>query len=531
MPVLRVSCPAGELRQREAALVRKFGLERAGAGSIAGELLETFDGRLVRDGGIVERRPGVQGAELVWTDLDLIGERGRVDDAPPPPIAAADLPAGPVALRLAGLLGERALLPVGRLTRRRRVWHRRDARGKVVLRVFVDEEIGFEPSAAAREVRLPAQIHVEGLRGYEAAFESARDRLTAAWGLPPESLPWATVLLREAGLRPGEDPSSLAFDLDAGAPAPQGFCRAFEALLAAIVANREGTRDALDPEFLHDLRVAIRRTRSLLSAAEGVLPEPLRARFAAEFKWLGGETGDLRDLDVWLLHFDDFVARAPRVPPADLEPLRALLRERQTEQRRRVADALESERAQVLLADWQALLRSEGWQQSAAADAGRTLRAVASDRIRAAERRVLRLGRSIDAESPDEDVHELRKRAKKLRYLLEFFGDMIQSKAARARITELKGLQDNLGTHQDRAVQIEAMQSLARELTAAPPQTLLAMGFLVERLDKDRRQMRRELTARIAAFDDEKARTSFRASLDEAARDDAVDTARQERNS
>ena len=47
--------------------------------------------------------------------------------------------------------------------------------------------------------------------------------------------------------------------------------RILVALLAAMRANEDGTRRDLDPEYLHDFRVAIRRTRSCLGQVKGVL--------------------------------------------------------------------------------------------------------------------------------------------------------------------------------------------------------------------------------------------------------------------
>lgn len=518
MSVLRLPCRPRELRARERRLVEALSLERAGACRIEGVLLESFDGRLARDGGLIERRGRDQAAELVWTDLDLVGERGRIGAAPPPPILAADLAPGPVSARLAALLGERALLPVGRLRRQRRTWHQRDQRGKLVLRVLVDHRIEFEPNAGGTPLPQPPQIQIEGLDGYEQAFARAREQAAAWIGAETDAPAWGEILLREAGLEPALDPSQRPIDLDPDLPAAEGYRRVFTAQLAVIEANQAGTRAALDTEFLHDLRVAVRRTRSLLAAASRVMPEALRARFATEFKWLGGETSALRDLDVYLLHFGDFVARAPRVASTDLEPLRVLLEHHQARERGRVAAALDSERARVLLDEWRDVLHSLGWHESTLEDAQRPLANVALEHVRRAERRVLHFGRSLDSISPDEDFHELRKRAKKLRYLLEFFGAVLDRKATRARISELKGLQDNLGEHQDRAVQGAALQEFARELSCAPPQTLLAMGFLVERLDEERRSCRAEFARRFAAYDRSGPRRRFREALEHAGR-------------
>ena len=511
--VLRLPCRSRELGGYERRLAELLDLERTSALTLEGLLLESFDGRLARDGGLIERRGDASDTELVWTDLDLIGDRGRILPAPLPPITAPDLPAGPVRDRLAAVLGDRALLPVGRLRRRRHTWERRDPRGKVILRVVCEHHVEFDPEDGEPKRPLPAQIHVEGLRGYETAFETARATIGSLPGLTVDPTPWGEVLLREAGRIPAQDPSELALDLQPDHTAVQGYCRTFAALLAVLEVNSAGAAAALDVEFLHDLRVSIRRTRVLLSASEQVLPEPLRRHVATEFKWLGGETIALRDLDVNLLHFDDFVARAPRVDASELAPLRALLEELQREERRRVAQALSSERAQTLFDSWRKLLTSESEHEGETPDAHRPLALVAVDRVRRAERRVLSLGRRIDRDTPDEQLHELRKRGKKLRYLLEFFGSALDEPATKARIVELKALQNHLGEHQDRVVQIAALRAYAQVLQHAPPACLLAMGFLVERLDEERRHCRAEFANRFAAYDEAEPRRHFRRAL------------------
>ena len=72
---------------------------------------------------------------------------------------------------------------------------------------------------------------------------------------------------------PGRRFSSPTIALDPKTPAADGFRAVLAHLAAAIELNVPGTIDDIDPEFLHDLRVAVRRTRSVLSNARRVLPD------------------------------------------------------------------------------------------------------------------------------------------------------------------------------------------------------------------------------------------------------------------
>ena len=88
--------------------------------------------------------------------------------------------------------------------------------------------------------------------------------------------------------------------------------------------NLPGTLADIDTEFLHDLRVAVRRTRSAIKLLSGVFPPEAVEHFKAEFKWLGDVTTPVRDLDVHLLGFDALTEQLA-APAEDLEPLRAFL--------------------------------------------------------------------------------------------------------------------------------------------------------------------------------------------------------------
>src|SRR5581483_1708628 len=115
-------------------------------------------------------------------------------------------------------------------------------------------------------------------------------------------------------------------------------------LLELIETNLEGTIADLDSEFLHDLRVAVRRSRAVQRELGGVFHPGELAHFRAEFRWLQQATGDARDLDVHVLEFDSMRARVPDAMRSDLDPLLAVLRGRRVKARRRLVSALRSER-------------------------------------------------------------------------------------------------------------------------------------------------------------------------------------------
>ncbi len=151
----------------------------------------------------------------------------------------------------------------------------------------------------------------------------------------------------------------------------------------------------------------------------------------------------------------------------DLDPLLGVLRARRVQAHAELVAALRSKRATDLLAAWRVVPgRPRGRvAEDDRPDAARPIGAVAGQRIRKVYRKMVRMGDAIDDASPAEDYHELRKKGKELRYLLELFGaPLFPGEVVKPMIKTLKGLQDVLGRHQDREVQVALLRSLGSEV-------------------------------------------------------------------
>ncbi|MGB8382421.1 MAG: CHAD domain-containing protein, partial [Dermatophilaceae bacterium] len=135
--------------------------------------------------------------------------------------------------------------------------------------------------------------------------------------------------------------------------------------------------------------------------------------------------------------------------------------------------------------------------------AGPTAAQLGVERLARADRRVLRRGSRITPASPAEDLHNLRKRCKELRYLLEVFTPVLDPADARRTVKELKTLQDVLGTFQDRQAQREAIYALATDMMArgdTSARTILAMGEIAARLQQDQHSSRTKYAATFERF-------------------------------
>lgn len=267
--------------------------------------------------------------------------------------------------------------------------------------------------------------------------------------------------------------------------------------------NENGVRHDIDSEFLHDYRVAVRRTRSLLHQIKGVLPERRISRFSRDFAWLGQVTSPTRDMDVYLLTFDAYKRHLPLELREDLMPLYEFLLRHKKMEHVRMVKVLETARYEKFKKDWKNFLISEPPARSTLTHAASPIVMVASQRIWHIYRKVIKLGHAIKSDSPATMLHELRKTCKKLRYMNEFFQDIYPRKRIKRLISNLKVLQDNLGEFQDLEIQQKSLHNFIQAMekeTGITDATRHAMNMLVARLEERDQQVRKEFSARFNKF-------------------------------
>jgi CHAD domain-containing protein len=462
---------------------------------------DTFDWAIYLAGGALERRGGPPLPMLVWQGLDGAAEP-LFQAAPAEPAFAADLPPGAVRTRIAGIAGIRRLLQVIVLETRLATLRLRNEDDKTVLRLRI-EEARFRDPASATEGGLSTRLVPLPVRGYEDERAAALDLLAEALGLVQAERPRLLEGLAAAGRQPADYCAKLALKLDPQARADRVAKELLRALLDVLEANVPGSRANLDSEFLHDLRVATRRTRCALGQLRGVFPDDLAARFKQGFAWVQQITGPVRDLDVYLLDFDAYLASLPPPLRPHLEHLRSFLLSHYAGEQRKLAEALDSQQFASLLLDWRDFLAAPVPQRPTPVNAARPIKPVADRRIWRLLKRVRREGRAIRPDSPPEELHELRKSCKKLRYLLELCQSLYPEEQIRAPIRQLKGLLDTLGGYQDLSVQAAHLRDLAQRMRdegQGDTDTLLAVGALIGNLLARRQDARESFGPAFADF-------------------------------
>jgi CHAD domain-containing protein len=478
-----------------------LGLHETEAEELERRFFDTPDGRLHAMGATLEVRNPVEYPmmrSLVWMRGGHVLASGRVDASFAPGFAGT-LPAGPAFDRLREVIEMRTLLPVVEVRSRLSVAAYLDSEEKTNARVMID--LPTLPDGRP----LPAVLEVRSVRGYESETDRLLAHLDARDGFDATDLSTADFARSMLGAPPFV-PSKFSVHVEVSASSAEVWVTVMQELHNAMIANFAGTVDDVDSEYLHDFRVAVRRTRSVLQEGRDVLDAGAREHFRAGFKWLGDITTPTRDADVHLLDYPHMLAALSPQYAAALAPLGELLLARQRACQTQLAIDLRSAQRAQLGAEWAEFLAGDGpWagRSTDAADADRPAREVVASRIARAHSRLVRDGRSIDAQSPPVALHDLRKDAKRLRYLLECFGSLFPAEVLAVAVRPLKSLQDVLGEFQDTEVQAHALADFGRQLDDAgsSTETILAMGGAIEQLSVRSARARREFASRFSTFD------------------------------
>ena len=205
-------------------------------------------------------------------------------------------------------------------------------------------------------------------------------------------------------------------------------------------ANQTGVLESENPEYVHQMRVAVRRLRSALRMFPQTTAEDLRSRHGAALRTLARALGTVRDLDVF--------------GQTALSALRDLSRPQARAVRAAIASRAGSARASareyLQTPDYERLTaRLALWLAAEPPDArGEGLMQLARRQLARLHKRVARGAARLDA-LDDAGRHRLRVQVKRARYAAEFFSRLYARDAVRPYAAALSELQDCLGSLTD----------------------------------------------------------------------------------
>ncbi len=296
---------------------------------------------------------------------------------------------------------------------------------------------------------------------------------------------------------------AASIDLHAGTNARAAFKTIGRACLKQVINNEPALLKG-DPEGVHQMRVGLRRLRAAMSLFKVLLRDSQTAAVKNELKWLGGELGPARELEVLVNRV--VAPMKGRRRWRGMPSLSHEFAERRDAALSGAQAAVQSARFRGLTLDVAAWLEHGLWtkpQDDLVRDRGdEPIETFAFEQLARRWRKVRRKG-NVLARLDARSRHKLRIQTKKLRYAAEFFAALFTTKRAQKRrrqfLSALEGLQDGLGDLNDIAVHEKRIASMGVGRRRANPHRVFAAGLLTGREDA---RMDAAMTAATQAYAD-----------------------------
>ena len=261
--------------------------------------------------------------------------------------------------------------------------------------------------------------------------------------------------------------------------------------VARMLQFEAGTRSGKDIEDLHKMRVATRRMRGAWRVFEGAYRPKTQRRYVRELRTIARALGEVRDIDVRLEHLDAHMARLASPGREAMEPLRQAWRREREAARGRLIARLDSRQYREFVEDYLDFTESPGvGEVHMPMGQPGLVRDTAGSRILAAYEHV-RAYQTIISWADVPTLHALRIEAKRLRYTLEFFSEVLPV-SARKLIATVTEVQDHLGLMNDAEVAAMATREwLNQNAPYLPAADREAIGLYLDSREADVERLRR----------------------------------------
>ena len=242
--------------------------------------------------------------------------------------------------------------------------------------------------------------------------------------------------------------------------------------LLHLQGNLRGAMAGTDPEYLHQMRIALRRLRVVLRMAHEVSRDDELAALRGELSELGAMLGAIREWDVFI---DGIAALL-----SEHAGLQTLL-ENSERQRAECCAVLHAQARKLQ----QLMLRFAIWMNGPYWETARQEDTTAGDfAARYLSRLYRRYTRTPFQGLDAERLHELRIHAKKLRYGAEFFASIFDARKTKSFIAALGEVQETLGQINDISVAHRLLEKLAGNIAIGRDEIAFVGSNLEKRLPK-----------------------------------------------
>ncbi len=405
-----------------------------------------------------------------------------------------DFPDGKLKNEIKNLIGVRSLIKLISVSHKNQIFTVLNNDEKIVVRLT------FQEIKRTNTRRVISLIYLNPVRGYNKEFERVKNMLTET-GSTPERKDILAISL-PSDIKPGSYTGKLNIKLQSEMTTRQAVIAIFSKLLDTIKQNEEGIRKNIDTEFLHDFRVAVRRTRSLFSQVRSTFPVDVTNKAKRDFSTLGKMTNKLRDLDVYILKRQQYIQMLPGNLRSGIEPIFNRLEIERKEEQKKLALYLNSQLYKNIITSWNNFLENQNLKHVRTSNSDIPIIVTAKNFILKKFKKIIKTGKLINDKTPDPEIHSLRIECKKLRYLLEFFSSLFPNKETTLMINYLKKLQDTLGDFNDLHVQQENLRFFLRKIenNKGKNTETMALGGLITILYQQQQEVRKQLNKKIAEF-------------------------------
>lgn len=246
--------------------------------------------------------------------------------------------------------------------------------------------------------------------------------------------------------------------------------------LTLLHANELAVIGSENPEGIHQFRVALRRLRSIVRAYRDLMDEGAYQLLSSELRWLQGQFGPARDLDVFIA--ETLLPIRERFPDqAGLAHLLEIAGKRCQEARHQAHRTLQESRyagIQLMIYRW---LATQSWRR-ASATASLSIAApdFAGKLLKRQHKKLRQHGKN--GQVPEAQLHELRVAGKKMRYLGEAFRVFYKPRAYKNYTQHLTAIQDCLGALNDAFVGRRLMTDLIADMQAEASLTEVEIEYV-----------------------------------------------------
>jgi len=469
--------------------------------------LDTFDWRLYRSGMALEVEH--QGAIrlLVWRELNS----GKVlfsRTVRRLPQNADDFSDAGGQSKLKQVLGRRSLIAQATLNgdTEKLILVNKDE--KTVMRVELRRDQILSPQSGSH-IAMEDVIYLFPYRGYETEFRDRLRWMERDGGLSPISRDPLLSALDALGVTPGQYTSRPVFSLSNDTPALEALVQILKSFLQIIDSNVAGARIGKDPEFLHDLLVAVRRTSDLLNGFAPLFPAKNLELMQHGFRWVEKEATPIRDLDIYMSLFHDFESRVDAEHRSSLDSLYDFLNKQKKKELRGMRTSLDSPRYYKLIESWSDFLHGCQESDRLPKAAKEPIGSLAREHIREIYRELVKRAKGVSNDSSIDEICKLFHLSKHLGHHMDMFSSLFPRKKMGRLLKSHERLQSSLNQFRDMTLQhsrLKEYKSKMKKTQAVRDISLEAVEQLIADREREKVKAHKRVMKQIKRFTRKKMR-------------------------